>query len=441
MFLKINWNCAETYNSIVPFVLQEKMKGNQKMTGSVRKRGKTWSYYFDMGKVDGKRKKKEKGGFRTKKEAETALAKAIAEYNNAGSVFEPSEITVADYLDEWFKLYCIPNLRYRSQETKSGIIRREIKPAIGAYKLKSLTPSALQSFANSLAEKGYSESYISSVICVLNNSLSYAVEPLQYISHNPMLYVRKPKSKKETEEKEIISATDWDALERGMRYTRYWMPLMIGYYTGMRVSEVLALTWDDVDLQNRKITVDKQIGERKDEDGKKALCFVEPKTKDSNRTIFFGETLFHAFIQNMDEQDGNRAQRREKYTEYKEVRQDGFRTIVKAEPQEKCEKIKFVCVSEKGNITVPSNIANCVVKAKRELGISFSFHALRHTHATLLVESGANIRDIQARLGHSSIQTTMGTYAHDTEQMARNTVALFEDAVKSSMDRTKNADF
>jgi hypothetical protein len=74
------------------------------MTGGVRKRGSTWSYYFDLGKVDGKRKKKEKSGFRTKKEAEQALAAAINEYNNAGQVFESSEVTVSDYLDQWWQL-------------------------------------------------------------------------------------------------------------------------------------------------------------------------------------------------------------------------------------------------------------------------------------------------------------------------------------------------
>ena len=84
------------------------------MTGGVRKRGKTWSYYFDMGKVDGKRKKKEKGGFRTKKDAEAALTKALNEYNNAGITFEPSEISVADYLDYWFENYCRMNLKYNT---------------------------------------------------------------------------------------------------------------------------------------------------------------------------------------------------------------------------------------------------------------------------------------------------------------------------------------
>lgn len=78
------------------------------MTGGTRKRGTTWSYYFDLGKVGGKRQKKEKGGFKTKKEAEAALAKAISEYNHAGMVFEPSEITVSDF---WISgISCIANL-------------------------------------------------------------------------------------------------------------------------------------------------------------------------------------------------------------------------------------------------------------------------------------------------------------------------------------------
>ena len=85
------------------------------MTGGVHKRGATWSYYFDLGKVNGKRKEKEKGGVRTKKEAEAALAKAISEYNSTGQVFEPSEITVSDYLDQWYNLYCKPNLKYNTQ--------------------------------------------------------------------------------------------------------------------------------------------------------------------------------------------------------------------------------------------------------------------------------------------------------------------------------------
>ena len=69
------------------------------MKGGIRKRGSSWSYYFDLGKVNGKRQKKEKGGFATRKEAETALVAAVAQYNNAGQVFVPADITVAWFIE------------------------------------------------------------------------------------------------------------------------------------------------------------------------------------------------------------------------------------------------------------------------------------------------------------------------------------------------------
>lgn len=61
-----------------------------------------------------------------------------------------------------------------------------------------------------------------------------------------------------------------------------------------------------------------------------------------------------------------------------------------------------------------------------KLGIRFNFHSLRHTHATLLMEAGANIKDIQKRLGHSKIATTIDTYSHVTENIKNNTVDIFE---------------
>ncbi len=103
------------------------------MAGGTRKRGKTWSYYFDLGTIGGKRQKKEKGGFKTKKEAETALAKAITEYTSGGQLFEPSSITVSDYLDQWYDLYCKPNLKYTTQVGYLRIMEGHLKPQFGKY--------------------------------------------------------------------------------------------------------------------------------------------------------------------------------------------------------------------------------------------------------------------------------------------------------------------
>ena len=73
------------------------------MQGSIRKRGNTWYYSFDLGKVDGKRKRKEKGGFRTKSDAQKALRDALNDYENSGSLIVENNLTFSDYLDYWFE--------------------------------------------------------------------------------------------------------------------------------------------------------------------------------------------------------------------------------------------------------------------------------------------------------------------------------------------------
>ncbi|MCW0682265.1 Arm DNA-binding domain-containing protein, partial [Clostridioides difficile] len=77
------------------------------MKGGVRKRGKKWYYYFDAGIVDGKRKKVERVGGNTKKEAEKSLRDAINEYENAGIVFDETNMSLSDYLNFWYKEYVL----------------------------------------------------------------------------------------------------------------------------------------------------------------------------------------------------------------------------------------------------------------------------------------------------------------------------------------------
>ena len=78
---------------------------------STRKRGNTWEYSFEIGKINGKRKRYSKCGFRTKKECLEAGTKAKAEYDGTGEVFKASEITLHDYLDEWYNSYAKPQFR------------------------------------------------------------------------------------------------------------------------------------------------------------------------------------------------------------------------------------------------------------------------------------------------------------------------------------------
>lgn len=97
------------------------------------------------------------------------------------------------------------------------------------------------------------------------------------------------------------------------------------------------------------------------------------------------------------------------------------------------DKLRFVCTKQYGNLVTPETIRYCSRIINSELMIQFNFHALRHTHATMLIESGANMKDVQRRLGHSRLATTMDTYSHVTEKMSRETVDLFEKAVNKNL--------
>ena len=83
---------------------------------NVRKRGQKWQYQFEAAKIEGKRKQITKSGFNTKKEALEAGIKALAEYNNSGLYFKPSDMSVSDYFDYWYENYVKIELKINTQE-------------------------------------------------------------------------------------------------------------------------------------------------------------------------------------------------------------------------------------------------------------------------------------------------------------------------------------
>lgn len=149
------------------------------MAEGVRKRGKTWSYYFDTAKINGERKKIEKGGFRTQKEALEARAAAIAEYKNVGRVFSPKQISVADYLDYWLENAVKKNIdhgySYNTYNRYEYEIRLHIKPRFGKYELNNFqyATDKVQEWTDDLKIKGYSKGMIKSVLSCFRTSMNY----------------------------------------------------------------------------------------------------------------------------------------------------------------------------------------------------------------------------------------------------------------------------
>ena len=94
------------------------------------------------------------------------------------------------------------------------------------------------------------------------------------------------------------------------------------------------------------------------------------------------------------------------------------------------QRVHMVCVAENGQYTSTDSFKFCSRVIHKELLLAFDYHSLRHTHATVLIESGADVKDVQTRLGHTNIETTLQTYVHDTEKMSERSVDIFEAAVQ-----------
>ncbi len=385
------------------------------MQGSVRKRGATWSYYFDLGKVGGRRKKREKGGYRTKKEAETALRQAIAEYERGGVVMDPAEITLSDYLDEWLSAI-EPGVKYNTVKAYRSIIDGKLKPAMGSYKIRSLSTAAIQQQLNAWSKK-FSKAYLHLIYVVIKSSLDYAVEPMHYIPVNPCNGAKVPRYAGTREPGHAyIAPEDFEQIysyykERGEKSEGLLTAVMIGYHTGMRMSEVCGLTWDHVDMQKRLITVDRQIL-YKDHVGH---YFDLTKRTASDRVIMIGGTLYDYLV----DLEQKHKERLETNTYHGYHEENGF--VVRGGSD-----LYFVCCKRNGRRVTKTAATPNFRACSLSLGLKWDFHALRHSHATNLAKTGMSPKLIQDRMGHSSVTLTYDLYVHVTDEMRQNGMELYE---------------
>ena len=386
---------------------------------NITKRGKYYQYRFEGSPIDGKRKQYSKSGFRTKKEALEAGTKALAEYNNSGIVFNPSTISVADYLHYWSKTGLKDGYKDTTICAYNRIIEGKIIPYIGQYRLSSLTVASVNEYINKLKEDHYSSISVNSIRCVLSSALKYAVFPLEYIKSNPVDYITITNfDNHERTERQALTKEEWNKIID--LYTPkdiHYISLMIGYYCGVRISECYGLLWSDVDFKNSTISITKQLYVEN-----KQYKFVAPKYN-SKRIIRIGDNLKYALLRLREYQ---KSYKKEYGEFYYTTTIDDSGIIHSSNEKIEGKEIEPINVTECGKIQNVEFFRTVVNTVKKELNITLDYHTLRHTHATMLIESGANMKAVQTRLGHKNIKTTMNVYAHTTDNMESEIAELFD---------------
>lgn len=387
---------------------------------NTRKRGKKWEYYFETARMEGKRKRISKGGFRTKADALVAGTTAYNEYRNTGRVNNVSSISVYDYMNYWIEMYCVPNLKPTTVSNYEKYIRLHITPKIGHYRLADVNADVLQSLINDLVNKGYSRNTILGVKGVLSSSFDYAVQPLKYIIQSPMSYVKIPRSSKGAYKapQQVRTAIENNIIDkifdRFPKGTSTYLPMMFAYRCGMRLGEAFAVTWDNVDFENKTITINKQL----QWDGSKSVWRLTTPKYNSNRTVDIDQFLVELLIKTKCEQEKAKEYYAEEYTYIHYDEDIGINTTTG-------EIINFVNVLENGGFIQPRTMQHAS-QVIHKFCPEFNFHSLRHTHCTRLLEAGLPIKYVQERLGHKNINVTMDIYNHLTQNQAEKSKQALE---------------
>lgn len=350
---------------------------------------------------NGKKNIARKQGFKTKKEAEKWAADIVNKKHKGFTAPTDGNVLFKDYINKWFDDYKSKNISINTRVNYRSRIDIHIIPKLGSYKLNKISNAIIQDFYNSLINEGMKPSSVKKIMDTLNGVFKYAQKSkLIYslptdIEHQPM---NKPKV-------EYWVKEEIDFYLDKIKNTHLYTPILLEIFTGLRVGELCGLRWCDIDLNNKFLTVNNQVIYDRD---LKTLVFSEIlKTDTSHRKI----TLPKILIDHLTDIKGDAAE------------------------------TDFVVLNLDGEMYNPRNLSMNFTRSisKYEKPIDevknprdymqlkqITFHALRHTHATLLLFNGENIKVISERLGHKNISTTLDTYTHVMDDMKNNTAELLD---------------
>lgn len=344
---------------------------------------------------------------RTVKEVKEKI-KGFEERNMYVKRTDVQKQTFGEYLENWFKnirVYEVESSTYlRNEQT----INYHIKDSsLYNAQMVNVDFELCQSLINKLSEK-YSRSTISKVYVILNMCFNHALTK-GHIGENPMMKVKMPKESslvKKKKEAKWLSSSDVEKIvleaervntrefrikgkvgERVYGVNAYYIILII--YTGLRIGELMALTWNDIDFKNKTLNVNKSRAKGMI-DGKTTLYIKDPKSESGTRIIPLSDRAIYAL-----------------------------------------QKIKECSSSDSdlvvSNTSSESNITRTINRMLFRAGCETEkcgLHALRHTFGSLLLEKGIDLKTISYLLGHSDITVTANIYLHVTREQAINSIEV-----------------
>lgn len=362
------------------------------MKGYFRKRGSKWSFTVDIGRdpETGKRKQKMLSGFKTKKEAEKACAELIAQIEN-GSYVNVSSDTFGSFIMNYMETVAKQETRPSTYYSQLSVVKNHILPELGEVKLKNISPVHFQKFYNQKLKEKLSNNYVRKMHGIINKALNTAVH-WGMLAKNPCEFVKPPRASKR--DIHVWTMEQAHHFLEFMKGKRNYIVFVLAIYTGMRRGEILALRWQDCNLEEGTLSVRQTLYRT----GIDQLQFRETKTKASRRVISLPTFVINCLRKHKIEQNEQKLRLGNAY-----------------------KNLDLVVATPLGTPVEPNTMNDYFQKQTKRAGLPvIRFHDLRHTHATILLRLGENPKLVSERLGHASVTITLDTYSHVLPDMQKD---------------------
>ncbi|WP_273000758.1 tyrosine-type recombinase/integrase [Hydrogenibacillus schlegelii] len=339
---------------------------------------------------------------RTRQEVAETLVRLIADAQD-GLLVDPSRETLAAYLKRWMETVQKQRVRPQTYEDYVKIIRRHIAPTLGNIRIDKLQPAHIQTLYAQKLDEGLSPNTVRIIHAILRRALAQAVKWGQ-IPRNPADAVERPRiARRETP---ALTPEQVRAFLAAAREDRLYALYVLAITTGMRQGELLGLRWEDVDLEEGRLYVRRQMIWRRNTEPH----LSEPKTAKGRRPVELPPMAADALRQHRKQQVEER---------------------LLAGPAWQ-DRWGLVFTTSIGTPINPSNLrSRSFRKVLQRAGLPpIRFHDLRHTHATMLLAAGVHPKLVQERLGHSTVAITLDVYSHATPAMHRQVADTVEQLLR-----------